>query len=262
MYARDIEHPERYAAARTARIRQNANTTRRRALVAAIASDAPAFRAWLGLESPVTAQQPNLWALVQETAAAWNEAKAEWKAVGGEPTPEQHAIWQAWTNAMAAYEANRSEAQQRYDAAMQALVKSHGVCPQWLLQAITEWGGLTENQLAAARRIFVQQSERLAKREQEQAAMRANATAWVAGRQQVSGTVLTRKVQETDYGTSIKLMLQTDTGARLLVSEPSAIQANRGDRVTLTCTVQPSDDDATFAFGSRPTKPLLIPVEG
>ncbi len=111
-----------------------------------------------------------------------------------------------------------------------------------------------------------------------------------AGRVVVTGTILSAKVRESDYGTQRKITIQDDQGFRVYVSIPKAqgdqafdtfveqVEANgaslydfgpecwflgtedgtypgvKGRRITFTATLEPSQDDAAFAFGSRPTK--------
>lgn len=74
-----------------------------------------------------------------------------------------------------------------------------------------------------------------------------------AGRQQLSGTVLSVKDVETQYGVTTKLLLELDSGHRVYGTLPSSIiDASKGDRVSLTATVQPKGND--FGFYSRPSK--------
>lgn len=105
-----------------------------------------------------------------------------------------------------------------------------------------------------------------------------------AGRVVVTGEVVGTKVVEGDYGTSYKVTVKDDQGFRVYVSLPKAQadqafdewhashsekftwgpdcwflgtdseQGVKGRRITFTATLQPSDNDASFAFGSRPTK--------
>lgn len=107
------------------------------------------------------------------------------------------------------------------------------------------------------------------------------------GRVVVTGEIVSAKLVEGDYGTSYKVLVKDDQGFKVWVSLPKAqadeayeqwfethpepytygpacwflgIQGNEGDqgikgrRITFTATLQPSSDDVSFAFGSRPTK--------
>lgn len=110
------------------------------------------------------------------------------------------------------------------------------------------------------------------------------------GRVVVTGEVVGAKTRETDYGTQYKITVKDDRGFRVYVSIPKA-QADqaydeyfseaeahgasrydfgpecwflgaqgtdepgvKGRRITFTATLERSQDDESFAFGSRPTK--------
>jgi len=88
-----------------------------------------------------------------------------------------------------------------------------------------------------------------------------------AGRVVVTGEITSTKVVENDFGVSYKILVKDDQGFRIYVSIPKA-QAEQaeeelglgwlpqvvGRRITFTATLSPSQDDASFGFGSRPTK--------
>lgn len=110
------------------------------------------------------------------------------------------------------------------------------------------------------------------------------------GRVVVTGEIVSTKVSEGQYGMSYKLLVKDDRGFRVYVSIPKAQDTEayaefcdwvteqghdlysfsqecwftgtddgtypgvKGKRITLTATLQQSNDDPGFAFGSRPTK--------
>lgn len=82
--------------------------------------------------------------------------------------------------------------------------------------------------------------------------------AWEAGRQVVTGEVATRRGQDTQFGYVVKLRIVDAEGRGLWVTEPASIQCEVGDKVTMTVTVEPSQDDHTFAFGKRPSKAEVL----
>ncbi|QNL31041.1 hypothetical protein SEA_KAUALA_29 [Microbacterium phage Kauala] len=124
------------------------------------------------------------------------------------------------------------------------------------------------------------------KRSQEQ----ADSTPAPTGRVQVTGEILSAKVRENDFGVQNKILVKDDRGFKVYVSIPKAqgeeafdtfleqIEADgstiydfgsscwflgtddgkytgvKGRRIAFTATLEPSKDDASFAFGSRPTK--------
>ena len=87
------------------------------------------------------------------------------------------------------------------------------------------------------------------------------------GRVAVTGEIASSKLVENDFGYAYKILVKDDAGFRVWVSVPKALadeaeethgfgwftQVN-GRRLTFTATLNRSDDDVSFAFGSRPTK--------
>lgn len=76
----------------------------------------------------------------------------------------------------------------------------------------------------------------------------------VEGRYEIQGEVLTVKVQDGQYGSTLKMLVAVD-GYKVWGTVPSDLYGvDRGDRVAFTATVTKSDDDEAFGFYSRPTK--------
>lgn len=72
-----------------------------------------------------------------------------------------------------------------------------------------------------------------------------------AGRQVITGKVVSRKVEDGYYGVSDKIMVEVNGGAiRFWGTNPKGM-FDRGDEVTFTATVEPKETG--FAFFSRPT---------
>jgi hypothetical protein len=80
----------------------------------------------------------------------------------------------------------------------------------------------------------------------------------VEGRRVIKGEVLTTKSQDTDYGTTYKMLVEEATGAKVWGTIPRAIYPGKGDRVRFTATVEASQDDPCFGFYSRPTKAEVV----
>lgn len=75
-----------------------------------------------------------------------------------------------------------------------------------------------------------------------------------AGRYEVSGVVKTLKLQENDFGSTLKMLVvvETDNGVwNGWGTVPSGLDLSEGDSVTVKATVQPKE--AGFAILSRPT---------
>lgn len=73
------------------------------------------------------------------------------------------------------------------------------------------------------------------------------------GRTTVTGTVLSTKYQDSDFGPTLKMLLKLENNSRVWLTAPSKYTIDKGDTVTVTATWSPSKDDTSFAFGSRPT---------
>lgn len=76
----------------------------------------------------------------------------------------------------------------------------------------------------------------------------------VEGRHEIQGAVLTVKVQESQFGSSLKMLVEVD-GYKVWGTVPADLYGvDRGDRVAFTATVEASDDDPSFGFFKRPSK--------
>ncbi|QKY80267.1 hypothetical protein SEA_LEAFUS_30 [Microbacterium phage Leafus] len=144
----------------------------------------------------------------------------------------------------------------------------------------------TERQIAALQRIAEQRATKQAE---------AAANPAPTGRVTVTGEIVGTKVVEGDYGTAYKITVKSDEGFRVYVSlpkaqadqafdefyakeqeawdagrvgyavwfmgsdnEPERFPGIKGRRIRFDATLEASKDDASFAFGSRPTKGAWI----
>jgi hypothetical protein len=161
-----------------------------------------------------------------------------------------------------------------------------------MLGKVHKYGSLSEKQVAFAFKLFAQCIER----EQEQAERLAKlngATLDCTQRITVTGTVKTTKWQDSDFGGSMKMLVELDSGFKVWGTIPTAIteatdtynnaemdlkkyegkltigQVEKlvatmsdcesqaievGNTIQFTARFQMSKDDATFAFFKRPTK--------
>ena len=123
---------------------------------------------------------------------------------------------------------------------------------------LIRYGNLSEKQVAFLRTLL----DRMARRnviEAERAVEKAAAAPVPSGRQVVTGEVLKVEVRDTGYGEQLKMLVKASPGFLLWGSVPSGINGvSRGDRVTFSATLQPSDRDPKFGFFSRPTKASLL----
>lgn len=230
----DIQNPAAYAAAIERRIKSNAQITRARQLDAALAGDSDEFKAWLLGNLPAGLDALRI------------KSQADFDAYDEAPASE--------------------ESYREYQRAVDAWRKRVGYLPDALREAINNFGGLTEKQLAWARSAFQKNIERAAGRDAAENARKASAPAWTAGRQVVEGTIQFARGEsyEIGYGRttfSVKGIVLLDDGRKCWTSIPQGAwpatgeiaSALKGQRIKFAATFTPSEDDATMAFGKRPT---------
>jgi hypothetical protein len=232
-----VEYPTAWLDAKAARIKANANTTRRRKLLAAIEGDSEHFRCWLLDTLPA-----DLEALRVASQAACD-----------------------------ANEDDANVAERVYQKAWSDFRKRYGPLPEFLRESMQEWGGLTDGQLAFARRKFAEQAKRAEGRDEAENARRASAPHWQPGRQSFVGTVQSVRVEEIAVAfhhsaTVVKGLVTLDDGRKLWTSLPKdacwiGVEENdmprqyeelKGMRLEMTATIEVSEDDPTMAFGKRP----------
>lgn len=133
----------------------------------------------------------------------------------------------------------------------QALATDHRITRD-LAASLAQWGHLSEKQVNLARKIA-----------DDVAAPKA-ATVPVPkmeGRVQVVGKIITKKLVETAYGVSDKMLIevQAEGGVyRLWGTDPRGLRAEVGDVVSFEAAVEQSQKDSSFGFFSRPTKPAVF----
>jgi hypothetical protein len=129
-----------------------------------------------------------------------------------------------------------------------------------LAQSFARYGSLTERQTAALKRSLTQYHDR-----NEQFAARRAAEAPVVtapmptGRVTVTGTVVSFKYVESQFGSQLKMLVLADQGWKVWGTCPSALRATnilKGARVTFSAEVQPKEE--AFGFFSRPTQASFI----
>ena len=122
-------------------------------------------------------------------------------------------------------------------------------------------GEITERQLAAVLKVIKQDAGR-AERQTQWIEEAKDAEDAPVGKVTVTGEILSLKSQETQYGSTLKMVVKAKTGWKLWVTVPGSIMGTdekiTGKTVTLTATVTPSDRDSKFAFGKRPTNAKLV----
>ena len=121
-----------------------------------------------------------------------------------------------------------------------------------LASKLFQHGSLSEAQVEAVRRGLVREAEVDAKHEA--------AGPLTAGKQEISGTIVSHKWQESDYGSTHKMLVELDNGNRVYgtlfaavdeacwLDEEQTVYEPKGVRVKFTAEVEPSRDDPFFGF--------------
>jgi hypothetical protein len=123
-----------------------------------------------------------------------------------------------------------------------------------LVHKFNRYGSLSERQIAAVAKAAQRQADYDARKVIES----VDASPVLIGKQIVTGTILSTKYVDSQYGTTYKMLVRDDRGFKVFGTVPSAIdEAVKGDRVSFTATLEASTDDPTFGFYKRPTKPTL-----
>jgi hypothetical protein len=120
-----------------------------------------------------------------------------------------------------------------------------------VLAKLEKNGELSVPQVEAVRRSITKHKELQAKRTEEAKTLNPAPT----GRITFTGTILSLKTQEGYMGSiEHKMLLLAEGGYKVWTTVPQALRdAVKGQVITLTATLTPSNQDATFAIGKRPT---------
>lgn len=124
---------------------------------------------------------------------------------------------------------------------------------------LRQYGELSERQVNAVRAAIIRDAEWAARKEQEEAARAAEIMVPVIeGKQQITGEVLSLKWQDSDFGSTLKMLVKDERGFKVWGTVPRSIDPERGDRVVFSATITKSDRDESFGFFKRPTKAILL----
>lgn len=121
---------------------------------------------------------------------------------------------------------------------------------------LVKYGSISPKATEFVRALLVKLAN-LPKLEAERAAEKAAAADCPTGRVQITGTVLKVALYSNNFsrfGDDIaKMTVKANEGFIVFVTVPSGLSAERGQTVTFTATLTPSDNDPKFGFGKRPT---------
>jgi len=122
-------------------------------------------------------------------------------------------------------------------------------------------GILSDRQIEAVIKAMPKADERKAKQAvwaAEKIALEAAGVIAPEGRVEITGTIVSRKWHESDFGGSYKITIKSDEGWTVWMTEPSNVYPEVTDRIRVTATLTRSDSDKLFAFGKRPAKAVIL----
>lgn len=120
---------------------------------------------------------------------------------------------------------------------------------QDVIGKLDRFGSISVNQINALKTSLARDIEYAAKKAVEAMEPKGDAPNGVAT---VTGTVVSVKLQEDAYGTTVKMLLKLENNAKVWLTMPAGADANRGDVLTVKATFTAKADDKSFAFGKRP----------
>lgn len=86
------------------------------------------------------------------------------------------------------------------------------------------------------------------------------------GKQELTGVVLTAKVKQNDFGSVLKMLVKFENNSKGWCTVPSTFKCDEGNlkgcKVQIKATWERSKDDASFAFGKRPSGKILVCASG
>ena len=121
---------------------------------------------------------------------------------------------------------------------------------QDVISKLNQYGSLSERQVAAVLKSLARDVETAKAKAQEATEVKGEAP---EGRVTVTGTVLSTKLVEGFYGSTLKMLLKLENNSKVWLTVPSKATINRGDSITVAATFEVSKDDKSFAFGKRPS---------
>lgn len=132
---------------------------------------------------------------------------------------------------------------------------------------LDQYGPLSERQMLFAVKLVDQAivaANRAARQLAEAQARKASAVFAPEGRMTVSGTVANTWERDSDYGIQYKMRVETEGGWIAIGTIPAAIVRQlddhkdlRGQVISFAATFEPTRDDATVAWFSRPSKAVI-----
>lgn len=127
-----------------------------------------------------------------------------------------------------------------------------------MVRAFKNYGNLSERQAAAMLKTLADLESRKQREEAERVSPKPKMPV-PTGVVDIVGTVMSVKEQHSQWGTTWKCLVVDDRGFKVWGTIPSSAAWDKGDRVAFTANVEPSNDDESFGFYSRPRKVKAAP---
>lgn len=172
---------------------------------------------------------------------AWKLAQLKSKAEAG------HARLKVWKARCAFIEANPG-VQALIDQAAGDVHQGNTFVKD-VLGKLDRYGSISVNQVNAVAKSLQRDIDQVARKAADAIEVKGPAP---SGRQEVTGTVLTIKTQESDYGITLKMLLKLANNSKVWLTAPITGGFDKGDTITVRATFEQSRDDASFGFGKRP----------
>lgn len=173
---------------------------------------------------------------------AWKLAVLKSKAEAG------HAKLKIWNARVKFLEANPAFAAAVEQAKGELHAKNTFVHD--VISKLNQFGSLSERQVAAVLKSLARDIENASRKAIEAETPKGPVP---TGRVTLTGTILSTKVVEGFYGSTLKMLLGLENGSRVWLTVPSKSGAAKGDTITVVATVEASKDDPSFGFGKRPS---------
>lgn len=125
---------------------------------------------------------------------------------------------------------------------------------QDVLSKLDLWGNLSVAQVTAVRNSLARDIQK------EKDRVNDTRSALVTSPRALrTGTIISQKTKQTDFGTQFKMLVELEDGNRIYGTEPSAIASlHVGDKISFCAPVEVSQNDVHFGFFSRPTKTQVL----
>lgn len=139
-------------------------------------------------------------------------------------------------------------------------------CEHYIVQDIKNklhrYGSISERQIALVEKLAKEAIER----DEKKAAQALEPTVPVVTGKAitVTGIIVSTKMQDTQFGSTLKMVVKDDRGFRVWGTVPANIEGHddnselRGIRIAFVCNVEASKDDESFGFFKRPRKCTMI----